>query len=304
MLTAQVLILCVALHLWHEYLLNSWQRVVSLAAIEWISTLLPMAQTVDQERVLRETERRESRKRIRQAQVAEWAEEIRAMFDEEFEDTFRITRKVLEIIADKMKFPMSCLFEVAEVPLCLCCLIPIKYFASAMTYHDMSIMFGLSRGLIHRVVDAFLVWFPRKFKREWVQFPQEEVREEMALDFRAIKGVPNVIGAIDGTHIQIKGMEAHRGDYFNRKSVYSVQLQVTCDSKGVIWDYMVGNPGSMHDQGVFSTSHLHGRLEIGEIAPYQLVGDAAYPLKSYMLTPLHAPRRRLMKKWEQMYNYV
>ncbi|CAI7743085.1 unnamed protein product [Closterium sp. NIES-53] len=304
MLTAQVLILCVALHLWHEYLLNSWQRVVSLAAIEWISTLLPMAQTVDQERVLRETERRESRKRIRQARVAEWAEEIRAMFDEEFEDTFRITRKVLEIIADKMKFPMSCLFEVAEVPLCLCCLIPIKYFASAMTYHDMSIMFGLSRGLIHRVVDAFLVWFPRKFKREWVQFPQEEVREEMALDFRAIKGVPNVIGAIDGTHIQIKGMEAHRGDYFNRKSVYSVQLQVTCDSKGVIWDYMVGNPGSMHDQGVFSTSHLHGRLESGEIAPYQLVGDAAYPLKSYMLTPLHAPRRRLMKKWEQMYNYV
>ncbi|CAI7845620.1 unnamed protein product [Closterium sp. NIES-54] len=159
-------------------------------------------------------------------------------------------------------------------------------------------------GLIHRVVDAFLVWFPRKFKRDWVQFPPEEVREEMALDFCAIKGVPNVIGAIDGTHIQIKGMEAHRGDYFYRKSVYSMQLQVTCDSKGVIWDYMVGNPGSMQDQRVFSTSDLHGRLESAEIAPYQLVGDAAYPLKSYMLTPLHAPRRRLMKKWEQTYNYV
>ncbi|CAI7919437.1 unnamed protein product, partial [Closterium sp. NIES-53] len=132
-------------------------------------------------------------------------------------------------------------------------------------------------GLIHRVVDAFLVWFPCKFKRDWVQFPPEELRAEMALDFRAIKGVPNVIGVIDGTHIHMKGMEAYRGDYFNRKSVYSVQLQVT---------------------------YLHGRLESGEIAPYQLVGDAAYPLKSYMLTPLYAPRRPLMKKWEQTYNYV
>ncbi|CAI7879821.1 unnamed protein product [Closterium sp. NIES-53] len=121
-------------------------------------------------------------------------------------------------------------------------------------------MFGLPRGLIYLMVDAFLVWFPRKFTRDWVQFPPEEVREEMALDFRTIKGVPNVIGAIDKTHIQKKGMEAH------------------CD--------------------------LHGSLESGKIAPYQLVGNAAYPLKSYILTPLHAPRRRLMKNWEQTYNYV
>ncbi|CAI5947890.1 unnamed protein product [Closterium sp. NIES-64] len=87
-----------------------------------------------------------------------------------------------------------------------------------MTYHDMSLMFGLTRGLIHRLVDALWVWFPRKFKRDWEQFPPEEVREEMALDFKAIKGVPNVIGAIDGTHVEIRGMEAHRGDYYNRKS--------------------------------------------------------------------------------------
>ncbi|CAI5479626.1 unnamed protein product [Closterium sp. Yama58-4] len=226
------------------------------------------------------------------------------MFHEEFKDTFRITREVLDIIVVRMAYPLSRFVQVHDIPLSLCCLIPIKYFASAMTYHDMALMFGLPKGLIHRLVDAFLVWFPRKFKAEWVQFPPEDARLEMALDFRAIKGVPNVIGAIDGTHLEIRGMEAHHGDYYNRISVYSVQLQVTCDANGVIWDYTVGNPGSMHDQGVFSTSELHGRLESGEIAPYQLVGDAAYPLKSYMLTPLHAPCKRIMKKWEQTYNYV
>ncbi|CAI5948327.1 unnamed protein product [Closterium sp. NIES-64] len=277
---------------------------VSLAALEWITTILPMAEAEDAERLRRATERREKRSRRREARVAEWVEEIRAMFDKEFEDTFRITREVLDLIAERMAYPMSRFVEVNEVPLSLCCLIPIKYFASAMTFHDLGLLFGLPPGLIHRIVNAFLVWFPRKFKRDWVQFPTEDVREEMALDFRAIKGVPNVIGAIDGTHIELRGMEAHRGDYYNRKQVYSVQLQMTCDSKGVIWDYNLGNPGSMHDQGVFSTSDLHGRLESGEITPYQLVGDAAYPLKPYMLTPLHAPRRRLMKKWERTYNYV
>ncbi|CAI5981299.1 unnamed protein product [Closterium sp. NIES-65] len=194
-----------ALHLWHEYVLNTWQRVVSLAALEWITTILPMAQAEDEERQRRATARRESRQRRREARVAEWVEEIRAMFDEEFEDTFRITREVLDLIAEKMAHPMSRFVEYNNVPLSLCCLIPIKYFASAMTYHDMSFMFGLPKGLIHRIVDCFLVWFPRKFKRDWVQFPSEELREEMALDFRAIKGVPNVIGAIDGTQIEIRG---------------------------------------------------------------------------------------------------
>ncbi|CAI6001899.1 unnamed protein product [Closterium sp. NIES-64] len=213
----------VALHLWHEYVLNTWQRVVSLAALEWITTILPMAQAEDEERQRRATARRESRQRRREARVAEWVEEIRAMFDEEFEDTFRITREVLDLIAEKMAHPMSRFVEYNNVPLSLCCLIPIKYFASAMTYHDMSFMFGLPKGLIHRIVDCFLVWFPRKFKRDWVQFPSEELREEMALDFRAIKGVPNVIGAIDGTQIEIRGLDAHRSDYYNRKSVYSGQ---------------------------------------------------------------------------------
>ncbi|CAI7913298.1 unnamed protein product, partial [Closterium sp. NIES-53] len=54
---------------------------------------------------------------------------------------------------------------------------------------------------------------------------------------------------------------------------------------------------------VFVQSSLHSRLENGDIAPYQLVGDAAYSLRSYCLTPLHAPTGRLMLEWEQTFNY-
>ncbi|CAI7826887.1 unnamed protein product [Closterium sp. NIES-54] len=60
----------------------------------------------------------------------------------------------------------------------------------------------------------------------------------------------------------------------------------------------------MHDQGVFQQSDLLTRLKRGDIAPFQIVGDAAYPLRDYCLTPVNASRRRLMKIWEQTYNYV
>ncbi|CAI7770447.1 unnamed protein product [Closterium sp. NIES-54] len=173
-----------------------------------------------------------------------------------------------------------------------------------MPYIDMAIYFGTPKTILHKIVDAFLLHFPRQLIRTWVRFPTHDEMEDMAADFKAVRGLPNIIGAIDGTHIEIKGLENHRQEYYNRKSIYSTQLQVTCDSKGYIWDYIVGHPGSMHDQGVFQQSDLHTRLERGDIAPFQIVGDAAYPLRDYCLTPVNASRRRLMKSWEQTYNYV
>ncbi|CAI7741309.1 unnamed protein product [Closterium sp. NIES-53] len=62
--------------------------------------------------------------------------------------------------------------------------------------------------------------------------------------------------------------------------------------------------GSAHDMRVFKESALLERLHNGDIAPYQIVGDAAYPLREYCLTPLHPPRGEdLMDDWAQCFNY-
>ncbi|CAI5995520.1 unnamed protein product [Closterium sp. NIES-64] len=183
-------------------------------------------------------------------------------------------------------------------------LIPIKYLASGISYVDMSYLFGVSKTLCHEVVDVFLTEFPSIFKAAWVRFPTREELPEMAREFAAIKGVPAVVGAVDGTHIHMKGMEGHRAEYWTRKSAYAVQLQLTCDARGRIWDYLIGYPGSAHDMRVFKESALLERLHNGDIAPYQIVGDAAYPLREYCLTPLHAPRGEdLMDDWAQCFNY-
>ncbi|CAI5943012.1 unnamed protein product [Closterium sp. NIES-65] len=89
---------------------------------------------------------------------------------------------------------------------------------------DLSSVFGLSKTLCHMLVDALLMHFPSVFKQQWVHFLTRDDLDEMAEEFRAIKGVPAVVGAIDGTHIPMKGMVGHRQEYYTRKSCYAVQL--------------------------------------------------------------------------------
>ncbi|CAI5928730.1 unnamed protein product [Closterium sp. NIES-65] len=129
-----------------------------------------------------------------------------------------------------------------------------------MSFVDLSSVFGLSKTLCHMLVDALLMHFPSVFKQQWVHFPTRDDLDEMAAEFRAIKGLPAVVGAIDGTHIPMKGMEGHRQEYYTRKSCYAVQLQITCDARGIIWDYLIGYLGSAHDQRVFMNSAPNGGL--------------------------------------------
>ncbi|CAI5493113.1 unnamed protein product [Closterium sp. Naga37s-1] len=301
------LLLCIAVHLLYGFYLESFNRTVAIGALQWIA-MQGATQARDDEAAAEERRRIErlqrQRKERRARRMAEWVTELRIMEDDDFVNVFRISSELLEYIAPVMALPMSHFVEKLGILLDLCVLIPIKYFASAMTFIDLGLYFGLPKTIMHRIVEAFLVHFPRRFKKSWVRFPTAEEMAEMASDFKEVRGLPNVVGAIDGTHIEIRGMENHRQEYYNRKSVYSTQLQVTCDSKGIVWDYTVGHPGSMHDQGIFQQSELHARLERGDLGPYQIVGDAAYPLRSYCLTPVNATRRRLMKSWEQTYNYI
>ncbi|CAI5989583.1 unnamed protein product [Closterium sp. NIES-65] len=133
-----------------------------------------------------------------------------------------------------------------------------------MTFRDLSAVFGLSKTLCHTLVDALLMHFPTAFKQQWVHFPTRDDLDEMAEEFRAIKGVPAVVGAIDGTHIHMKGMEGHRQEYYTRKSCYAVQLQITCDARGIIWDYLVGYPGMLQllpKRYAHGSRALHRRIQ-------------------------------------------
>ena len=116
-------------------------------------------------------------------------------------------------------------------------------------------------------------------------------------DFEESYRIPQIMGAIDGCHIEINAPPDNHEDYFNRKQHYSVNLQGIVDSNLKFIHVTVGYPGSIHDARVLRLSGLYDLAENEQIlsGPTRningtdirplLAGDSAYPLMNWLVKP-------------------
>ncbi|CAI6010604.1 unnamed protein product [Closterium sp. NIES-65] len=196
-----------SVNLLYGFYLDSFNRTVAIGALQWIA-MQGATQATNDEAAAEERRRIErlqrQRKERRARRMAEWLIELCIMEDDDFVNVFRISPKLLEYIAPVMALPMSHFVEKLGIPLDLCVLIPIKYFASAMTFIDLGLYFGLPKTIVHRIVEAFLVHFPRRFKKTWVRFPTAEEMEEMALAFKEAS-----VAGVDGQRPTVVPPEWH-----------------------------------------------------------------------------------------------
>ena len=108
---------------------------------------------------------------------------------------------------------------------------------------------------------------------------------------------PQIAGAIDGSHIEIRAPPDNHEDYYNQKQFYSLVLQGAVDSKLLFRHISVGYPGSVHDLRVLRLSGLADLVEKGQIlkSPTKIIqgvevrpmlaGDSPYPLPVWLLKP-------------------
>ena len=137
-----------------------------------------------------------------------------------------------------------------------------------------------------------------ELRNEYITFPVSEAETRTCMEtFSELSNLPNVAGAIDGTHIQIKAPDESAVDYFSRYHQYDFIVQGVVDGHKLFLDFAAGYPGSLHDARVLRNSTLYRRLEgnevlksptiqIGhhEIRPY-FVGNSAYPLGPWLQKP-------------------
>ncbi|XP_036144342.1 putative nuclease HARBI1, partial [Monomorium pharaonis] len=99
-------------------------------------------------------------------------------------------------------------------------------------------------------------------------------------------GFPDVIGAVDGTHIKITAPKCNSELYVNRKGFHSIQLQVICDEQLRFIHCYTGQVGSVHDMRVFRLSNVKSMFR-NENFPNDshLLGDAAYCLSKHVMVP-------------------
>ncbi|XP_020621230.1 protein ANTAGONIST OF LIKE HETEROCHROMATIN PROTEIN 1-like [Orbicella faveolata] len=136
------------------------------------------------------------------------------------------------------------------------------------------------------------------FRNDFIKFPANKVETRASIEtFAELSDLPNVAGAIDGTHIKIKAPKESAVDYFSRYQQHDVAVQGIVDGRKIFMDIAAGFPGSLHDARVLRNSSFYDRAEHGdvlaapihvigghEIQPY-LVGDSAYPLSRWLQKP-------------------
>lgn len=168
------------------------------------------------------------------------------------------------------------------------------------SYLDIILSYGIKSAEVYRVFHECKDWINLAFKLPLVDYLNNEdlpALQRISEDFSArSNGVfKGVIGAIDGIAIRIRcpsssidGIE-DCGNYYCRKGFYALNMQAICDShKRIIW-LSSGHKGSVHDSAAFAETMLIELLKSKADFLFDnrlfIIGDSAYTLASYLLTP-------------------
>jgi hypothetical protein len=124
----------------------------------------------------------------------------------------------------------------------------------------------------------------RHFKTKYIKWPHGQDRQTVINAFREKKEFPDVIGAIDSTHIQLKPPKQHSQTYVNRKGYHSIILQCVCREDLRFTHCFAGWPGSCHDSRVLRNTDLYQNA-INFCQDAHLIGDGGFPVKEWLMTP-------------------
>ncbi|XP_033119407.1 uncharacterized protein LOC117118809 [Anneissia japonica] len=113
--------------------------------------------------------------------------------------------------------------------------------ATGVAFRTLANQFGVGRSTActscyHEVIRAI----ERVLMPKYIRFPEGEELLRNVEQFKDKGGFPQVVAAIDGSHIPIVkpdlANDQNAMDYFNRKSFYSIVLQACVDASGRFCD--------------------------------------------------------------------
>ena len=138
---------------------------------------------------------------------------------------------------------------------------------------------------------------------------------KIAKEFDTKWNFPHTLGALDGKHIALRAPHHAGSKYYNYKNFHSIVLMALVDADYKFINIDVGCNGRISDGGVFAGCSLSEALNDAianvpadaplpddeeTIMSFHLVGDDAFPLKTWLMKPL--PFRNLTPE-ERIYNY-
>jgi len=134
---------------------------------------------------------------------------------------------------------------------------------------------------------------------EMMPVPNEEKWSAIAEEFWTQWQFPNCIGALDGKHVTIQAPNNSESLYWNYKKTYSIILLALVDRCYNFIAIDVEVYGKNSDGGILVNSNLGKSLDNNTLnvpksktlpgsnieLPMVIVGDEAFPLKTYLIKP-------------------
>uniref|UniRef100_A0A672GHH6 DDE Tnp4 domain-containing protein n=1 Tax=Salarias fasciatus TaxID=181472 RepID=A0A672GHH6_SALFA len=158
--------------------------------------------------------------------------------------------------------------------------------ATHLKYRSISHLFGVGLSTCCLIKHEVVTAINKILKPKYIRHPTAAEMRVIVQGFRDKWHFPQVAGAIDGTHINIRAPSENSASYYNRKGDYSITLQAVVDHRMRLWDINVGRAGKIHDARVFALSSLYERETFeGVEVPLALLGDSAYPLLPWLMKP-------------------
>ena len=100
---------------------------------------------------------------------------------------------------------------------------------------------------------------------KYIKVPRGNELKQSVTSFQERFGFPQVLGCVDGTHIEIEKLTENSQSYFSYKMMYSLNVQAVCHSTGKFLDVDIHWPGGTHDAKVFANSYIDKAMQDGRI---------------------------------------
>ena len=193
--------------------------------------------------------------------------------------------------------------------------ITLRYLVTGDSMQTISFSYRVGSSTVSGIIDStcdalWKVLLPQYMSRPTTPSAWRRVSQ----GFEQMWNFPHCVGAIDGKHIVVQAPACSGSTFFNYKGTHSIVLMAVCDAHYCFTLVDIGDAGRHSDGGVFSNSAFGQAMEGGELSlpdtdnisgislplPYFFVGDAAFPLKTYMLRPYPG---RYLPESKRIFNY-
>ena len=240
---------------------------------------------------------------------------MRTFTHQDWIENFRMSKETFLYICNKLSPALRRTNTVLRRPLSVERRVAVTLWclATPTEYRTIAHLFGIARSTVCEIVHETCQCILDVLMKDYIKFPSGDRLDRTVNEFKVKWGVPQCIGAIDGCHVPISAPSHLHTDYYNRKGWYSMLIQGLVDANYCFLDVCVGWPGSVHDARVFANSVLYNEIEHNYILtnstmivsgvhiPIYMIGDSAYPLKTWVMKPF--AHNTDLNEQQRNYNY-